>query len=458
MPGKPPGSLRKLLTVTTIVLASLTIASAGALIATTRVLERETAELATTVESVRLLEEAEINLFMHRLATDEVVRSGIEADLRASLELARTFVTSPQEARALVTANERVEALLGMPASAPAGDVQVAMGRAFGALEHLVTINVAQTKAVQARTLAWTRTTNLVGIILGAAIIATTTGLVLWLRRRVLHPLFSLADTVGRFGRGERRVRADVDGPLELQDMSLRFNEMADAIATQREAQNAFLGGIAHDLRTPLSALRLAVDMVDPADPLPPEPQLRRTFAIISRQINHLERMTGDFLDMSKIESGTLDLSFAAHDARAIARGVVDLFEPGARDRVSVVAPPAPVVVRCDEVRLGQAITNLVSNAIKYSPSDAGIELVVSASNSDAVIEVVDHGNGIPKEDQGRIFEPFRRRDTKDSIPGTGLGLFNVKRLVEAHRGRIEVDSTPLQGSTFRILLPLASA
>lgn len=441
-----------------IVLASLTVASACALIATTRVLDRETGELATTVESVRILENAEVNLFMLRLATDEVVRSGIEVDLRESLEMARSYVTSKEEARALEAATERVEALLQIPATAEPADVQVAMGRAFGALGHLVTINVAQTRAVQARTLAWNRTANTVGIALGASIIATTIALVLWLRRRVIHPLFSLSDTFSRFGRGERRVRADVEGPHELREMSLRFNEMADAIATQREAQNAFLGGIAHDLRTPLSALRLAVDMVDPSDPLPHEPQLRRTVAIISRQINHLERMTGDFLDIAKIEAGTLELSVASHDARTIARGVVELFDPGARDRVNVIAPAAPVIVRCDEVRIGQAITNLVSNAIKYSPSDAGIELVVSTREVDAVIEVVDHGNGIPHEDQGRIFEPFRRRNPKDAIPGTGLGLFNVKRLIEAHRGRIELDSVPLQGSTFRILLPLAPA
>jgi signal transduction histidine kinase len=270
----------------------------------------------------------------------------------------------------------------------------------------------------------------------------------------VLRPLFGLADTVKRFGAGERDARSAVDGPQELREMSERFNTMADSLASQREAQIAFLAGVAHDLRTPMSAMRMACDLIDPAQPLPPEKQLRHLVAMIGRQIGRMERMTGDFLDLSKIEAGRLELAIESRDLRSIASHVVELFDT-ARNRIDLSVSPAPVMVPCDEVRIAQVITNLVSNALKYSPESEPVHVLVSAIGSDAIIEVVDHGNGIPREEHGKIFEPFRRRDVKDTVPGTGLGLFNVKHLVEAHGGRIEIESAPAHGSTFSIHLPM---
>src|SRR5690606_32210263 len=141
-------------------------------------------------------------------------------------------------------------------------------------------------------------------ILFGIAVIMIIGGLVWWLRHRVIQPLFALADTMKRFGEGERELRAKEEGATELRDMMQRFNEMADGLAARRQAQIAFLGGVAHDLKNPLSALKLALELVGPERPLPAEPQLRRTIGMISRQIEQLERMVGDFLDMAKIESG----------------------------------------------------------------------------------------------------------------------------------------------------------
>ncbi|MBA3394377.1 MAG: HAMP domain-containing histidine kinase [Deltaproteobacteria bacterium] len=291
-------------------------------------------------------------------------------------------------------------------------------------------------------------------------ILAIAITLMLWLRRRVIRPWFALADTVRRFGEGERTARAEENGPLELQDMSKRFNTMADSIASQREAQVAFLGGVAHDLRTPLSALALAVDMLGPDDPLPPEPQLRRTLAVIARQIHHLERMVGDFVDMSTIDTGKLALDVDYHDVRMIVRDAVGLFshtDAGA-ERLRVALPRNPCLALCDDVRIGQVVTNLVSNAIKYSPATEPIAVAVDTDESDVIVEVTDRGTGISREDHRRIFEPFRRVGSRTAAAGTGLGLFNVQRIVEAHGGRIEVESVPSEGSTFRIYLRLARA
>src|SRR5207237_8717084 len=139
--------------------------------------------------------------------------------------------------------------------------------------------------------------------------------------------------------------------------------DMASAMADRRQAQIAFLGGIAHDLRTPLTAITLAVEVLGTGQPPPPE---RRALEIIDRQLARLDRMLGDFLDMAKIEAGEFELTVAEHDARALVRDAVDLFGVSAGERFRVSVPDAEVTVRADALRLEQAITNLVSNAIKY--------------------------------------------------------------------------------------------
>jgi signal transduction histidine kinase len=120
--------------------------------------------------------------------------------------------------------------------------------------------------------------------------------------------------------------------------------------------------------------------------------------------------------------------------------------------------PDAAVVVACDAGRIAQAVTNLVSNAIKYSPPEEPIDVVVSAMSESVCIEITDRGVGIPREELNRIFEPFRRGGSRSLVPGTGLGLYNVQRIVQAHAGRVEVDSVPSVGSTFRIVLQRTAA
>lgn len=438
-----------------VVVGLLAVLSAGALIATSKVLQRTTSEVSAAVESVRLVEEAEISLLLHGRARDPVLRHDIESDLNAALAGAQQFVTSASERSVMLHASARVAQYLAV-AGGDAVQAANAEAAAYAALEQLVAINIEHTRAAHAEANAWQRISNVMGIVLGLAIVGITIALLLWLRRRVIRPLLSLADTVRRFGAGQRTARAVESGPLEIQEMSRRFNEMAESIATQRQANVAFLGGVAHDLRTPLSALGLAVDLLDPNEPLPAEPQLRRTIEVIARQIHHLERMVGDFVDMSTIEQGELELHVGERDVRDIVRDVVGLFSENEsmRGRLQVSVPHEPCLVVCDEVRIGQAITNLLSNAIKYSPSDTPIAVGVRATAGDVIIEVADHGAGIAREDHERIFEPFRRVGARDLAKGAGLGLFNVKRIVEAHDGRIEVESVPRLGSTFRIHLP----
>jgi signal transduction histidine kinase len=167
--------------------------------------------------------------------------------------------------------------------------------------------------------------------------------------------------------------------------------------------------------------------------------------------------MIADLLDTTRIEAGRLELRLQVADARELVRGVAELFAATSPDHhVRVLVPDAGIPVRCDPVRVEQVITNLVSNAIKYSPAGGEIDLEAAVVGGRAMVRVTDHGIGLDPQERDRIFEPFHRaRRAGDLAPGVGLGLSVVKRIVDAHRGAIEVESEPGRGSTFRVYVPL---
>lgn len=449
-------SLRSISTLIGVLLGLLALLAAGSLIVATSVLHRTNAEIAEAVESVRLGQDAQIQLLLHGRAEDPLVRRNYATRLRAAMREQHARLATTEELRALDGAIRKIEEYLVLERTDPSSvAVAEAELRAFSALERLVDVNLDHMRSSSSRSVAWNDATTVIGAILALTIVGVTIGLLVWMRRRVLRPLFSLANTVRCYGQGEREIRARVDGPDEVREMGARFNEMASALAAQRDAQAAFLGGVAHDLRNPLSAMRMAMDLIGDRPTLPPESSLRPTLRVIARQISSLDRMVSDLLDIARLETGDLELRIAEHDLRGIVSASVDLFGASARDRLRLQLPDEHVHARCDDVRIGQAVTNLISNAIKYSPPEQPIDVELERDDGEATVTVTDHGAGIPPDERARIFDPFQRGRSTDTVPGAGLGLFSVRRIVEAHHGSIEVDSAPGQGSTFRIHLPV---
>src|SRR5262249_33903650 len=137
----------------------------------------------------------------------------------------------------------------------------------------------------------WDALGSAAGVAAGGLSVALAAGLIWWIKTRALAPAVALAETMERFGRGDREARAEHQGAAELQIMVRRFNEMASALAAQRGAQMRFLAGVAHDLKNPLSVLQMSVGTIRPHDPMPPEPRLRHTLEVLGRQIQRLDRM-----------------------------------------------------------------------------------------------------------------------------------------------------------------------
>jgi two-component system, OmpR family, sensor histidine kinase MtrB len=436
----------------------LALLVSAALVFLTSVLHRTTASATIAMESIRLAEEAEIDLLLHARARDPIVKRGVEADLRGRLEEVRRFATSEPEIRDFVDAESKVDAYLVRSRDPELSSTELAEHHevAYGALESLVNVNVAHARQARDNAARLDKLADFVGGGIGALVLVAAAGMLMWLKQRAFAPVFSLARAMERFGHGDWDVRAPEKGTAELREMSRRFNEMASAIAAQRKSQVAFLGGVAHDLRNPLSVLTMSVAMVSPEKPLPPEPRLRQVIGKIERQIIRLERMVSDFIDTAAMEAGELELKKERRDLREILREVVALFEGTSYElRLDVRMPAEPVPVYCDPLRIEQVVTNLIGNALKYSPADTSVEVAIESGNADAALRVTDHGIGIAENQHARIFEPFRRvGPSRNAVPGVGLGLFVARRIMEAHRGRIDIESEPGIGSTFRVVLP----
>ena len=437
-------------------LALLAATAALAFAYLTTALHSASEAIESSAESVKLFEEIERDLLLHELSADPLARDRLAAAAQSGLEQAGRYVGSDSESRSLDLARSRVAAYLQSDdAARPA-----AFRQAVQSVSSLVDVNVADAR--EERRLA--ARYDLLGHFLAAAsalsLAAMVGAVAWWLRRRAFRPVLDLGQAMERFTRGDRSARAATGGPEELAEMARRFNDLADAQDHQRERLMAFLAGIAHDLRNPLSALKCSRGVVRPDRPMPPEAVVRKAFELAYRQVDRMDRLVSDFLDTARIEAGQLRLEKAPCDLRDLARSACALFESAsARHRVELEAPETPVVAECDAQRVEQVLDNLVSNAIKYSPEGGAVRVRVRLDGDRAVIAVSDPGVGLAAEDLERIFEPFQRAGPRrEDIPGMGLGLFVVRRIVEGHAGTIHVDSQPGVGTTFEVRLPIRAA
>jgi signal transduction histidine kinase len=240
-----------------------------------------------------------------------------------------------------------------------------------------------------------------------------------------------------------------------------------DAERRRRETEEAVrirdqvLATVSHDLRNPLHTIMLSAGLV--LELLPPgdeqEPQ-RRQLEIIQRAADRANRLIQDLLDVTRLEAGRLSIKPVRQDVAPLLEEVVELHRPQAlKKSLSLEAEVRGEVppVLADHDRVVQVFGNLIGNAIKFTPEGGAIRIAAERAEHDVVFSVSDTGPGIPKEMQQKIFKPFwRPREAEGN--GAGLGLAIARGIVEAHRGRIWVESEPGVGSTFFFTLPQATA
>lgn len=451
------------------VLTALALSAAVSLVVLATYFHRAAGELGSAIESVRLAEAVQVDLLTHShlhvpgASAGDLARRRLEGDLRQRMAQMRAFSGSDAEAQLIHTMEAQVDQYLAASRASADADarqgglaVDRALDAAVEAVEHVVALNVEQARTVQGRAARWDTLATFGGSAAAVALLGGVAGVLIWLRG-VFRPVLDVSKAMRRFAAGDRSVRAPEKGPAELLAVSRTFNEMAATLQRQREAQLAFLGGVAHDLRSPLSTLKLTAATVAADRPLPSEAELRGLFQRVERQVNKLDRMVEDLLDAARMEAGRLSLELRPCDVREIVAEVIDQQRPAApAHRIEVSLPADPVPVRCDSIRLEQVLGNLVGNAIKYSPGGGRVQVDVSSAAGRATLSVADQGLGISAEDRPHIFEPFRRGSRHEGVPGMGLGLWVARRIVEAHGGVLEVESAPGAGAVFHVRLPTA--
>jgi signal transduction histidine kinase len=222
-------------------------------------------------------------------------------------------------------------------------------------------------------------------------------------------------------------------------------------------AKSAFVAIASHELRTPLTALQGFSEILA-LRRLPPE-EVTRLAEVMRREARRLGRIVSDLLDLSRIERGLEPaLCRIPLKIESTIEATVDLFRQGAASHpITTECESSLPVVDADPDALERVLTNLVSNAIKYSPSGSAVRVGARALADGVAIEVADAGRGIPAEALGRIFEPYYRvPDAAGAAHGTGIGLAVVKALVEAHGGTVRVESAPAIGTRVTVVLPSA--
>ncbi len=246
---------------------------------------------------------------------------------------------------------------------------------------------------------------------------------------------------------------------VQRDEIARRAREADDAraqvISAHRNLQR-FLGMVAHDLRAPLSALTGCVEVLQSDWRTTPPTVRRKAVNGIARTAQRIERLSTDLLDASRIGAGRFQVRPEPMDLVEAIREVVEVQQGSLSDRQIVLRAPARLDGEWDRERIVQVFTNLISNAIKYS--DRGdIRVTIQRANEKAVGCVTDEGIGMSPEQLAHLFDPFGRLEREPARTGTGLGLYITKGIVEAHQGRIWVDSVPGHGSTFCVELPLKS-
>ncbi len=282
--------------------------------------------------------------------------------------------------------------------------------------------------------------------------------------RQVTRPLLSLGTTADEMAQGNLQARASGSKLAEIDHLASQFNAMADRLAvtivdleTERSALRRFIADASHELRTPLTALKTFNSLL--AGRLASEPGRSAELVRESdRQLAHLDRLTTDLLDLSRLEARLNGTTLVPGDIRPAVTEAVAALRQRSRARqqtLEVDLLPAPVVVDHDPIMLQRAIHNLVANAVKFTPEGGRVQVSLNIAGSTATILVVDDGPGIPVAEQLYVFDRFYR-GRGVSGQGSGLGLAIAREIADIHGGAISVNSEEGAGSQFALLLPLS--
>ena len=288
--------------------------------------------------------------------------------------------------------------------------------------------------------------------------ICTAFSLAIFFARSITRRIEAVIANTHRVPKGEQ-LTPPIGGTDEIAELDLVFHRMVDELYKAQEMKEYLLSMVSHDLRSPLTSVRGVLTLMSAGALGEISDKAKQRVAAAESEVTRLINMTNDLLDVERLASGKLDMDAGPVPAAQILEESVGAMGTLAEQHeVELVQEPATFTVIADRDRILQVMVNLISNSIKYSPARGKVRLRADRDGEEAVFQVIDEGRGIPKDFQQKIFERFQQVEEADSREkgGKGLGLAICKSIIDAHGGRIGVDSEPGKGSTFWFRLPLA--
>jgi signal transduction histidine kinase len=292
---------------------------------------------------------------------------------------------------------------------------------------------------------------------LAASLVAVVVSL--FLSERIVSPLRALTRATDRIADGHYGERIQVDGQDELAQLAGSFNQMAEQLEQTENMRRRLIGDVAHELRTPLTTIKGSMEgLIDGV--LQPDSE---TFSEILQESERLGRLVDDLQELSRVESGAYTLDKQTVDVTALVTTAIKrLSRPFEAKRIALTPNLAADLppLHADADRILQVLTNLLNNALQYTPTDGTVTVSAQKNAEFVQFSVSDSGTGLSATDLELVFARFYRVDksrSRQSGGGSGIGLTIARHLVEAHGGRIWVESPGVgQGSTFFFTLPLS--
>jgi len=265
--------------------------------------------------------------------------------------------------------------------------------------------------------------------------------------RWLVRPIKWIQKGTARIGQGDLNYRIKATRRDDLGDLAADINHMADDVKDMLEAKQQLLLAISHELRSPLTRAKVALEFLDDC-------QVKHD---LLGDLREMERLIADLLESERMNAGHTTLRRSPVELGAMLRSLVNSEFHEHIDQINLTLPSAPVVREIDEVRVRLIAKNLIENALRYTPPDAApVEIELAVKPGMVVLQVRDHGPGIPGEHLARVTEPFYRADParSRSTGGLGLGLYLAKRIAEAHRGSLAIESQLGRGTLCTVTIP----
>ncbi|MDF1596449.1 MAG: HAMP domain-containing sensor histidine kinase [Acidimicrobiia bacterium] len=292
----------------------------------------------------------------------------------------------------------------------------------------------------------------LLGVGLGVALAVTVT-------RPLAADLADLARAAGRVGAGDLSARTSIERADEVGEVARAMDMMIDQLGEARrmqersdEVRREFLAALGHDLRTPLTSMRAAVEALQ--DGLAPDPD--RYLNSVAKDIENLSVLIDDLFELATLEAGERPMDKIEVDLAALADEVAHAMVPLTEPRSISVQIEGSAIVSASELGMMRVMRNLIENAVQHSPSGGTVTIEVSENQAHATVTVGDDGPGFPVDFKDRAFESFTRADSARRRGGAGLGLAIARAIVEAHNGTIRIKDG--DGGTIEFVLPISDS